>query len=161
MSMIFYKLAVAIFPILSLWACDPVRPSSVVSSFESREAYVQSIEPTHISSEEAVDSCNVVVSFTSVCCGVNKPLETRINDLVASDVRVISSSAHPWGREGEVDLCVRTKNTADAGSLTRDIEAIIASDRRAPLVVVRQGGRPQAGDTPHRDLSTEQRVPGT
>ena len=159
--MIFHKSIVVVLPVLSLWACDPVRSSSVISSVESQEAHVKLNDPLQAEAGETAELCNVVVSFTSVCSGVNQPLQIRVNDLVASDSRIVSTSMHPWGREGEVDMCLRTRNVADAGSLTRDIEAIIASDRRAPPVTVRQGVKPQTGYAPPADLSTDQRVPGT
>jgi hypothetical protein len=148
-------------PILMAAACESPRPSSTTSFSETQEAPMQPIVQSQTDPAHVPEMCNVVVSFTSVCCGVNQPLQARINDLVASDGRVASVSSHPWGPEGEIDLCIRTRSAVDAAGLTRDIEAVIASDERAPPVTVRQGEKPQAGYSPPADLSVEKRVPGT
>ena len=155
------SLIMAALPILMTGACEPPRPSPTTSFSETQEAPMPPIVQSQTDLTPAPEACNVVVSFASICCGVNQPLQVRINDLVASDGRVASVSSHPWGREGEIDLCIRTRSAADAAGLTRDIGAIIASDERAPPVTVRQGGKPQAGYSPPADLSVEQRVPGT
>lgn len=147
--------------VLALCACDSARPSAVISNPATLEAPVQTLDPAKANATPDAKACDVLVSFASVCCGINQPLQERINQLVASDVRIGSVTSHPWGREGEIDLCLHTRNEADAAGLARDIAAIIRSDNRAPPVTVRQGGKPQSGYVTPPDLSVEQRVPGT
>lgn len=151
------RLILTVIPVLLLGACDAARPSPVTSSSEPGNATMQPAA----SNQATTETCDVLVSFTSICCGVNQPVQTRINDLVASDSRVSSVKAHPWGREGEVDLCIRTHGAADAAGLIRDIQAIIASGQSGPPVSVLAGGKPQVGFTAPVDLSTDQRLPGT
>ena len=145
-------------PILTAGACEGAHPSPPTAPYQAESEPVQPAMPVRT---DVPGRCDVLVSFTSVCCGVNQPLQTRITDLVTSDARVASTSSHPWGREGEVDLCVRARSPRVADSLTRDISAAIASGGRGPPVTVRRGGKPQTGYTPPVDLSVEQRLPGT
>lgn len=153
-----FNSVLAVLPLLVLGACDSARPSPALSPAATTETPVQTPDQTPA---DPAQSCDVLVSFTSLCCGVNQPLRARIGELIAADARVASVSEHPWGREGEVDLCVRTRDPAQAAALTRDIAAVIASDGRAPPVHVSQGGKPQAGYRPPADLPSDQRLPGT
>ena len=122
---------------------------------------MQQLNSTTAASPQSARACSVLVSFASVCCGINQPLRTRIDELIASDDRVASMTVHPWGREGEIDLCLGTRSEADAAGLARDIVAVIHSDNRAPPVTVRQGGKPQVGYVTAPDLSVARPVPGS
>lgn len=160
-----FNSVLAVLPLLVLGACDSARPSPALSPAATTETPVQTPTqtpaPTPGDPAQPAQACDVLVSFTSICCGVNQPLRERIDALIAADARVASFSTHSWGREGEFDLCLVTRDPAQAAGLTRDIAAVIASDNRAPPVHVSQGGKPQVGYRPPADLPSDQRLPGT
>lgn len=84
-------------------------------------------EPVFDPSAGPVDpsQCDVVVSFGSVCCGIDQDTRAKITEYVSADRRVTGSSERRWGREGEIDLCLVTRSGADADSLVRDLAAMV------------------------------------
>lgn len=73
----------------------------------------------------AGERCHVTVSFGSVCCGVDQATRARILAYVEHGPYVGRMTEHPWGREGESDLCLRTISSADPDVVVREIAALI------------------------------------
>lgn len=62
-----------------------------------------------ISPVDTYGRCTFVVRYASKCCGIDHQTRSRVDDLLRSDARVASVTEQPWGREGEVDVCVQTR----------------------------------------------------
>ena len=77
--------------------------------------------------------CPLTVAFTSYGAGIDGAARASIERLLGRDRGVRSVSRHPWGREGEITLCVRTRSNGDAGRLSRQIRAMIPARPRGPV----------------------------
>jgi hypothetical protein len=86
-------------------------------------------------------NCPLTVAFQSYGAGIDRPTRTNIERLLNTDRSVRTWTRHPWGREGEVTLCVRTRNNADAVRLSRRIRALIPPRPRGPIQVELPGSR--------------------
>jgi hypothetical protein len=84
---------------------------------------------------EIVPDCTLTVAFSSYGAGIDNGARVRIEQLVRADRGVRAFSPHPWGREGEVNLCVLTRTNADAVRLSRRIRALIPAHPRGPIRV--------------------------
>ena len=79
--------------------------------------------------------CPLTVAFQSYGAGIDRPARANIERLLHNERRVRSVTTHPWGREGEVTLCVRTRTIGDATRLSRRIRALIPARPRGPIRV--------------------------
>lgn len=79
--------------------------------------------------------CPLAVSFSSYGPGIDRAARLNIERLLRNDRSVRSFTTHPWGREGEVTLCVRTRTLQDAYGLSRRIRALIPARPRGPIQV--------------------------
>ena len=79
--------------------------------------------------------CGITIAFGSYAAGIDGPSLARIEHLLRRDRRVRRFSRHPWGREGEVTLCVYTRSHGSAGALSRQLRAMIPARPRGPISV--------------------------
>lgn len=80
-------------------------------------------------------NCPLTVAFQSYGAGIDRPARANIERVLNNDRGVRTWTRHPWGREGEVTLCVRTRTNADAVRLSRRIRALIPPQPRGPIQV--------------------------
>ena len=85
--------------------------------------------------------CPLTVGFSSYGAGIDRPARANIEQLLRNDRGVRAVTTHPWGREGEVTLCVRTRTSGDAIRLSRRIRALIPARPRGPIQVELPGYR--------------------
>ncbi len=85
--------------------------------------------------------CPLTVGFSSYGAGIDRPARVNIERLLRNDRSVRTFTTHPWGREGEVTLCVRTRTNGDAVRLSRRIRAMIPARPRGPINVELPGMR--------------------
>jgi hypothetical protein len=87
-------------------------------------------------------ACSVKVVFGSYCCGVDGETRAAVERYLAGATGVVSSTAEPWGREGESNRCVVARTRADAQRIYRDIAALIPPVAgRGPVSVTGPDGR--------------------
>ena len=79
--------------------------------------------------------CTITVAFGSYAAGIDGATLTRMERTLRIDRRVRRFTRHPWGREGEVTLCVYTRGHAAAGPLSRQLRAMIPPRPRGPVDV--------------------------
>ena len=92
--------------------------------------------PTPSAAELAPDNpnlCTISMVFGSFGPGIDRPTLTRVERLLRSDRRVRNFSSHPWGREGEVTLCVHLRRASDAAPLGRQLRRMIPARPRGPI----------------------------
>lgn len=77
--------------------------------------------------------CAITVAFGSYGPGIDGATLARMERRLRVDRRVRSLTRHPWGREGEVTLCVYTRGAA--GPLARQLRTMIAARPRGPVTV--------------------------
>jgi hypothetical protein len=87
-------------------------------------------------------NCPLTIAFGSYGPGIDGPTLANVERMLRTDRRVRSVSRHPWGREGEVTLCVRPRRIADAGRLAQRIRAMIPARPRGPVQVELPGRLP-------------------
>ena len=99
-------------------------------------------EPSHAPKPrpEVPEDCPLVVRFASYGAGIDRTIYRAVGDLLASDAAVLSVDRYPWGREGEVAICVTPRSTADAERLFHLIKALFPPDPRGPLGVSTRSG---------------------
>ena len=83
----------------------------------------------------APTDCPLIIGFSSYGAGIDGPTLVRVERLLNSDRGVRRITRHPWGREGEVTLCARTRSLQDAFRLSRQIRAMIPARPRGPVQV--------------------------
>jgi hypothetical protein len=76
--------------------------------------------------------CDLTVSFGSYAMGIDKPALAAVRSLLA-DRAVRTVEERRWGMEGEMNLCVRTRQPADAELLLRRIRAVLPAAPRGPI----------------------------
>ena len=85
--------------------------------------------------------CPLTIAFSSYGAGIDGGTLARVERLLSADRGVRRVSRHPWGREGEVTLCARTRSNGDAARLARRIRALIPPRPRGPVTVEQPGYR--------------------
>jgi hypothetical protein len=79
--------------------------------------------------------CTINIVFGSYAMGIDGPTLARMERTLRADRRVRRVTRHPWGREGEVTLCVYTRGSTGAGPLARQLRAMIPPRPRGPVTV--------------------------
>jgi hypothetical protein len=85
--------------------------------------------------------CTITAAFGSYAAGIDGATLARMERTLDADSRVRNVTRHPWGREGEVTLCIRTRTLAGADALSRELRAMIPARPRGPISVVLVPGR--------------------
>jgi hypothetical protein len=87
------------------------------------------------------DNCAITVAFTSYGAGIDGPTRTRMERMLRVDRRVRTFTSRPWGREGELTLCVNARRSADASRIFRDLRNMVPRRPRGPVQVELHPGR--------------------
>jgi hypothetical protein len=74
---------------------------------------------------EAAAACPLMVRFGSYASGVDPAAVEAVTAALKADRRAAEVTVRPWGREGERDLCVVPRSTADAAALAQVAQAAI------------------------------------
>jgi hypothetical protein len=85
--------------------------------------------------------CPLSVGFGSYAVGIDRAAYNSIDRLLRADRGVRAVTRHPWGREGEVTLCARTRSRADANRLFAAVRARLPVRPRGPITIELLGGR--------------------
>jgi hypothetical protein len=85
--------------------------------------------------------CPLVIGFSSYAMGIDGATLRAVDALLSKDRGVRLVTRHPWGREGEVTLCVRTRSRADAARLFETIRRRLPARPRGPVSVRTRDGR--------------------
>jgi len=80
-------------------------------------------------------NCPLTVAFHSYAAGIDRRVFARIEARLRVDRRVSSVTRHPWGREGEVTLCVRVVRPRYLSGLATDLNEMIPRHPRGPIQV--------------------------
>jgi hypothetical protein len=81
------------------------------------------------------NNCAVTVIFGSYAAGIDGQTLARMDRALRLDRRVSRVTRHPWGREGEVTLCIYTRTYAGAVPLSRELRRMIPARPRGPVSV--------------------------
>jgi hypothetical protein len=84
--------------------------------------------------------CPLTIGFASYGAGIDGSSVQAVDRLLGRDRAVRAVTRHPWGREGEVTLCVRTRTVADAGRLFRSVRALLPARPRGPIALRTRSG---------------------
>lgn len=79
--------------------------------------------------------CALIVRFGSYAMGIDRPAAARIEAFLAGRPDVAATQRYPWGREGEYDLCVRTRPQADAVALFEALRPLVPAKAVGPIEV--------------------------
>jgi hypothetical protein len=83
----------------------------------------------------APDNCAITVAFSSYGAGIDGPTRTRMERMLRVDRRVRTFTSRPWGREGEVTLCISARRSADVYRIFRDLQNMVPRRPRGPVRV--------------------------
>ena len=117
---------IALLPLFALAAC--AAPGDSASAPAGRDPSAGSAQ------------CPLTVRFASYAMGIDRGALQAVEARLADDPAVQGVERRQWGREGELDLCVRTRTDADAERLQRAIAAAFPADPRGPLSVSTRTG---------------------
>lgn len=73
--------------------------------------------PPEKNSLEGAKFCTFKISFTSICCGTQGAVETRMVEYLKSQSDKLSFTEEKWGDEGESDYCVDVKKHSDRAAV--------------------------------------------
>lgn len=90
--------------------------------------------------EATATDCALTIVFASYGAGIDGATRTRVEALLASDRAVTGFEAQRWGREGEVNLCVRTRTAGDATRLYHGVRAMVPPRPRGPISLRTRAG---------------------
>lgn len=90
--------------------------------------------------DASAGECALTVSFGSYAMGIDRGALAKVEALVA-EADGARAERSPWGREGEVTLCVRTRTPAQAAELFDRISDSLPADPRGPISVATAAGR--------------------
>lgn len=80
-------------------------------------------------------NCPLVITFASHGAGIDRPTFDRVEYYLAHERNVTSVSRYPWGREGEVSLCVRARGDADLVRIANHVRTSVPARPRGPVTV--------------------------
>jgi hypothetical protein len=80
-------------------------------------------------------NCTITIAFSSYGAGIDRPTLVRMERMLHADRRVGGMSRHPWGREGEVTLCLRVPRARNVHALATDLNEMIPRRPRGPIQV--------------------------
>jgi hypothetical protein len=80
-------------------------------------------------------NCSITIAFGSYGAGIDRPTLVRMERMLRVDRRVGGMSRHPWGREGEVTLCLRVPRARNVRALAADLNEMIPRRPRGPVQV--------------------------
>lgn len=86
-------------------------------------------------------SCDIQVSFGSACCGIDSETFEKMKSLIMRAPEVSEALTWSWGKEGERDLCLRTKDAAGATKLYQALSAMLPArghEREPRSVTIRR-----------------------
>jgi hypothetical protein len=89
---------------------------------------------------EAAARCSLTVSFGSYAMGIDRAALAKVEALIA-EADGARAERSPWGREGEVTLCVQTATPGQADELFERISHALPADPRGPISVATAAGR--------------------
>ena len=89
---------------------------------------------------DASADCALRIDFGSYAMGIDGGAARAVDELLARDAAVASVERRPWGREGEITLCVQVRTEADAERLYHAVAALFPADPRGPLTVSTRSG---------------------
>lgn len=87
--------------------------------------------------------CSLSVAFASYGTGIDRPTREKVQRLLEGDRSVHKLEAYPWGREGEVTFCARTRTKAQANTLFSRVKAALPRTRKPapPITLTTRAGR--------------------
>jgi hypothetical protein len=88
-----------------------------------------------VAPRDAAPDCALTIRFGSYAMGIDRPAATRIEAFLAGRRDVAATERRPWGREGEYDLCVRTRPRADSIALFEALRPLVPAKARGPIEV--------------------------
>lgn len=86
------------------------------------------------------DDCPLVVDFASYGTGINRPVLQVVEKILTRDRAVTSITRYPWGREGEITLCVRTRTSRAATRLFHQLKPRLPRRHTPPISMVTRNG---------------------
>ena len=89
---------------------------------------------------EAVAECGLTVTFGSYAMGIDRGTLAKVEALLAGDSAVTRVDRHPWGREGELTLCIHTRSAREAKDLFYRVKPLFPAKPRGPLTVETSSG---------------------
>ncbi|MFZ3034059.1 MAG: hypothetical protein WA138_08605 [Parvibaculum sp.] len=95
--------------------------------------------------------CAITVRFGSACCGRDGKTEKAINTFIANEPKILGKTAIPWGREGEIDLCLKIKSNSDTQEIFDHIKSLIPPVSKYPTQIFSNGGAHFSSQWPKDD----------
>lgn len=83
--------------------------------------------------------CALTVRFGSYAMGIDHEAASTVEALLAAEAGV-TTTRHPWGREGEFTLCARTPSKATSRALFERIRPLLPKEPRGPIEIQVRGG---------------------
>ncbi|MCW3836658.1 hypothetical protein ACFQ1E_12730 [Sphingomonas canadensis] len=87
--------------------------------------------------DQVPQDCPLTVTFASYAMGIDRETHDAVERLLTG----VPYDRHPWGREGEVTLCVHPRTAAEKDVLLGKIQSLFPSRPRGPLSVSTSEGR--------------------
>jgi len=94
-------------------------------------------EPAPQSTDDRPQPCPVLVRFGSFAMGIDQPAYQAVQEALRAAPSAPAVTERPWGREGEVDLCVAARDKGEAQALLKIArDAVPARPLRGPVTIL-------------------------
>lgn len=124
----------ALMPLALLASCQlQANEREAGTGATAAETEVVMVDQTQLTGVPA--DCPLTIAFGSYAMGIDGRTFAKVEALLQVRPEVQSVERHPWGKEGEVTLCVRTTSPDAAASLFNAVKALFPADPRGPLTV--------------------------
>ena len=78
----------------------------------------------HGQTQASEQTSRLVVSFYSICCGIDHKAKEKLDEFIKryekAKGKPLTKAAVRWGREGEIDYCLKLSELSSEGSIGRD-----------------------------------------
>ena len=94
-----------------------------------------------VSRPDLIAACDVTVRFGSYGAGADHVVAERVATVARTDHGVRKVTRRPWGREGELDLCVMAKSAELAPGVFERLRPLIpAKGKAGPISILGPNG---------------------
>ncbi|MBN8702539.1 MAG: hypothetical protein J0M08_05715 [Bacteroidetes bacterium] len=92
-------------------------------------------QPDSSATTTASNKARLVVSFNSICCGIDKVLHKQFLETLEKYPKKVEHNMYRWGREGEMDYCFTLQELSkkDQKKFIRKIKKTIKGSRMVTI----------------------------
>ena len=96
----------------------------------------------------SLPACDLKVEFASIGTGIDGTTLEKVDTLLSGDTGILTIDRQPWGKEGEITLCIDTRTDADTARLFESVRTAFPASSSKPIAVETTAGKHYHVPTP-------------